>query len=55
MVEGQDRINIADSYRAAKNSPHLELFKNKGIDVLLLSDRVDEWLVSRLTEQKGNL
>ncbi|MAV29087.1 MAG: molecular chaperone HtpG [Legionellales bacterium] len=55
MVEGQDKIYyvIADSYRAAKNSPHLELFKNKGIDVLLLSDRVDEWLVSRLTEYKG--
>ena len=55
MTEGQDKIYyvIADSYRAAKNSPHLELFQNKGIEVLLLSDRVDEWLVSRLTEYKG--
>ena len=55
MADGQEKIYyvIADSYRAAKNSPHLELFKNKGIEVLLLSDRVDEWLVSRLTEYKG--
>lgn len=52
MPEGQDKIYyvIADSYQSAKNSPHLELFENKGVEVLLLSDRVDEWLVSRLTE-----
>ena len=55
MPEGQDKIYyvIADSYQSAKNSPHLELFANKGIEVLLLSDRVDEWLVSRLTEYQG--
>ena len=55
MPEGQDKIYyvIGDSYHSAKNSPHLELFENKGIEVLLLSDRVDEWLVSRLTEYQG--
>lgn len=54
MIEGQDKIYYvtADSYQSAKNSPHLELFENKGIEVLLLSDRVDEWLVSRLSEYK---
>ena len=52
MKEGQDTIYYitAESYTAAKNSPHLEVFKKKGIEVLLLSDRVDEWLVSHLTE-----
>ncbi len=52
MQEGQDKIYYitADSYTAARNSPHLEVFKKKGIEVLLLSDRVDEWLVSHLTE-----
>ena len=52
MKEGQDAIYYitAESYKAAKNSPHLEVFKKKGIEVLLLSDRVDEWLVSHLTE-----
>lgn len=55
MPEGQDKIYyvIADSYESAKHSPHLELFKDKGIEVLLLSDRVDEWLMSRLTEYQG--
>ena len=43
----------ADSYKTAKNSPHLEVFKKKGIEVLLLSDRIDEWLVSGLTEFDG--
>ncbi len=43
----------ADSYSAAKNSPHLEIFRKKGIEVLLLSDRIDEWLVSSLTEFDG--
>ena len=43
----------ADSYQAAKNSPHLEIFKQKNIEVLLLSDRVDEWLVSSLHEFDG--
>ncbi|WP_172908910.1 molecular chaperone HtpG [Photorhabdus heterorhabditis] len=52
MTEGQDKIYYitADSYAAAKNSPHLELFRKKGIEVLLLSDRIDEWMMSYLTE-----
>jgi molecular chaperone HtpG len=52
MKEGQDAIYYitAESYNAAKNSPHLEVFKKKGVEVLLLSDRVDEWLVSHLTD-----
>ena len=55
MQEGQDKIYYitASSYNAAKNSPHLEIFKKKGIEVLLLSDRVDEWLVSYLGEFDG--
>ncbi|MFV9615376.1 MAG: molecular chaperone HtpG [Gammaproteobacteria bacterium] len=55
MPEGQDKIYyiVADNYTAAKNSPHLEVFNKKGIEVLLLSDRVDEWLVSHLTEVDG--
>ena len=43
----------AESYAAANNSPHLELFRKKGIEVLLMSDRVDEWLMSHLTEYDG--
>ncbi|MGR9045103.1 MAG: molecular chaperone HtpG [Gammaproteobacteria bacterium] len=55
MKEGQEKIYFvtADSYSAAKNSPHLEIFRKKGIEVLLLSDRIDEWLVSSLTEYDG--
>ena len=55
MKEGQDKIYYitAESFAAAKNSPHLEVFRRKGIEVLLLSDRVDEWLVSHLTEFDG--
>ncbi len=55
MKEGQDKIYFitAETYNAAKNSPHLEVFKKKGVEVLLLSDRVDEWLVSHLTEFDG--
>ena len=44
---------IGDTYTAAKNSPLLEMFRKKGVEVLLMSDRVDEWLVSHLTEYKG--
>jgi len=44
---------VADSFEAAKNSPHLEVFRKKGIEVLLMSDRIDEWLVSHLTELDG--
>ena len=55
MQEGQEKIYYitADSYGAAKNSPHLELFRKKGIEVLLLSDRIDEWMMSNLTEFNG--
>ena len=44
---------VADTHAAAKGSPHLEMFRKKGIEVLLLSDRIDEWLVSHLTEFEG--
>jgi molecular chaperone HtpG len=49
-AEGQDKIYflVADSYEAARNSPHLEIFKQRGIEVLLLFDRIDEWLMSAL-------
>jgi len=54
---GTEQENIyyitADSHNTAKNSPHLEVFKKKGIEVLLLSDRIDEWLVNGLTEFDG--
>ncbi|MEE7626412.1 molecular chaperone HtpG [Methylobacter sp. Wu8] len=55
MKEGQDKIYYvtADTFSAAKNSPHLEIFRKKGIEVLLLSDRIDEWLVSNLDEFDG--
>lgn len=55
MQDGQDKIYYltADSYIAAKNSPHLELLRKKGIEVLLLSDRIDEWMMSNLTEFDG--
>ncbi|OGT30219.1 MAG: molecular chaperone HtpG [Gammaproteobacteria bacterium RIFCSPHIGHO2_12_FULL_35_23] len=52
MKDKQDKIYYvtADSYEAARNSPHLEIFRKKDIEVLLLKDRVDEWLVSHLSE-----
>ena len=55
MQEGQDKIYYvtADSFSAAKNSPHLEIFRKKGIEVILMADRVDEWLISNLTEFDG--
>ncbi|HDO5975811.1 TPA: molecular chaperone HtpG [Salmonella enterica subsp. enterica serovar Typhimurium] len=55
MKEGQEKIYYitADSYAAAKNSPHLELLRKKGIEVLLLSDRIDEWMMNYLTEFDG--
>lgn len=55
MKEGQDKIYYitASSYNAAKNSPHLEIFKKKGIEVLLLSDKIDEWLVGYMNEFAG--
>ncbi len=57
MKEGQEKIYFvtADTFNAAKNSPHLEIFRKKGIEVLLLSDRVDEWVVGHLTEFDGKL
>ncbi|PIT09603.1 molecular chaperone HtpG [Snodgrassella communis] len=55
MKEGQEKIYYitADSYAAAKNSPHLEIFLKKGVEVLLLTDRVDEWVVNSLPEFDG--
>jgi molecular chaperone HtpG len=55
MKEGQDKIYYvtADNFNAAKNSPHLEIFRKKGVEVLLLTDRVDEWMLSFLTEFEG--
>ena len=55
MKEGQEKIYTvtADSFTAAKHSPHLEIFRKKGIEVLLLSDRVDEWVLGHLTEFEG--
>jgi len=55
MKEGQDKLYYvtADSYSAAKNSPHLEIFRKKGVEVLLMADRVDEWMLSFLTEFEG--
>jgi molecular chaperone HtpG len=55
MKEGQDKIYYvtADTYGGAKNSPHLEIFRKKGVEVLLLTDRVDEWMLSFLTEFEG--
>ena len=55
MKEGQDKIYYitADSFAAAQHSPHLEIFRKKGIEVLLLSDRVDEWMLGSLTEFDG--
>ncbi|QBY03081.1 molecular chaperone HtpG [Thalassotalea sp. HSM 43] len=52
MPEDQDKIYyvVADSFEAAKNSPHLEVFRKKGIEVLLMSDRIDEWLMSHFTD-----
>jgi len=52
MKEGQDKIYYvtAETFNAAKNSPHLEVFRKKGIEVLLLADRVDEWVIGYLTE-----
>ena len=55
MKEGQDKIYYVtgESFNAAKNSPHLEIFRKKGVEVLLLSDRVDEWMLSFMTEFDG--
>lgn len=55
MKEGQEKIYYiaAENFNTAKSSPHLEVFRKKGIEVLLLSDRVDEWLMSHLNEFEG--
>jgi len=55
MQEGQDAIwyVTGESHTTAKSSPHLEVFRKKGIEVLILSDRVDEWLMSHLMEHEG--
>ena len=55
MKEGQEKIYFvsAENFETAKNSPHLEVFRKKGIEVIILSDRIDEWLVMHLTEFDG--
>jgi molecular chaperone HtpG len=55
MIDGQDKIYylVADSYENAKDSPHLEVFRERGIEVLLLHDRIDEWMMGSLTEFDG--
>jgi len=55
MKEGQEKIYYitAESFSAAKNSPHLEIFRKKGVEVLLLSDQIDEWLGTHLNEFEG--
>ncbi|EKE68761.1 molecular chaperone HtpG [Gallaecimonas xiamenensis] len=55
MPEGQDKIYyvVADSFNAARFSPHLEVLRKKGFEVLLLSERIDDWMMSHLTEYKG--
>ncbi len=55
MQDGQDKIYFltGESYAQVKNSPHLEVFRKKGIEVLLLTDRIDEWLMSYLTDFDG--
>ena len=55
MQEGQDKIYYltGERYSQVKNSPHLEIFRKKGIEVLLLTDRIDEWLMSHLSEYQG--
>lgn len=55
MKEGQDKIYyvVAENFNTAKHSPHLEVFRKKGIEVLLLSDRVDDWLMGHLVEFDG--
>ncbi|MCX2919915.1 molecular chaperone HtpG [Stenotrophomonas rhizophila] len=55
MIEGQDKIYFltGDSHTQVKDSPHLEVFRKKGVEVLLLTDRIDEWLMGYLTEFDG--
>ncbi|NPU93413.1 MAG: molecular chaperone HtpG [Gammaproteobacteria bacterium] len=55
MKEGQDKIYYitAENYNAAANSPHLEIFRKKGIEVVLMYDRVDEWMMGQLFDYKG--
>ncbi len=55
MKQGQDKIYYvtADSFAAAKNSPHLEIFRKNGVEVLLMHDHIDEWVVTHLTEFEG--
>ncbi|WP_150913924.1 molecular chaperone HtpG [Marinobacter halotolerans] len=55
MKEGQDKIYYitADNFMAAKSSPHLEVFRKKGVEVLILTDRIDEWMMNYLTDYDG--
>lgn len=57
MTDGQDKVYFltGESYAQVKNSPHLEVFRKKGIEVLLLTDRIDEWLMSYVTEFDGKI
>ena len=57
MQEGQEKIYyvVGENHNTAKNSPHLEIFRKKGIEVLLLSDRVDEWLMSHMADFDGKV
>lgn len=56
MKEGQKKIYyiVADSFNTAKNSPHIEVFREKGIEVLLLCDRIDEWMMGQLFDYEGH-
>jgi molecular chaperone HtpG len=55
MIEGQEQIYylVSDSYETARNSPHLEVFKERGIEVLLLLERIDEWMMANLSDYQG--
>ncbi|PIE39386.1 MAG: molecular chaperone HtpG [Gammaproteobacteria bacterium] len=57
MQEGQDKIYyvVAENHATAKHSPHLEVFRKKGLEVLLLSDRIDDWLMNHLHEFDGKV
>src|SRR5699024_7402277 len=55
MADGQDKIYYitADNAAAAKNSPHLEVFRKKDIELVMLTDRIDEWVIAHMTEFDG--
>jgi molecular chaperone HtpG len=55
MIEGQDKIyyHVADSWESVRSSPHLEIFRERGIEVLLMHERIDEWMMANVTEYAG--